>query len=165
MNTTTKTEDVNVNDSATGVATIAKKHKVVLGAFGNGRYSPAMEEVYKDTIRLLGFSEAQAHVVAAQVGRDAGQLNNQKVKSVSIGKSVSKDGKIGLKEVVDSMKVTCTWALSIASICSQLDATRKMGLVVNDVTVVDRLLLEVDAAAERIEAISKEEMEKLVASK
>jgi hypothetical protein len=146
------------------VANVIKKHKVVLGDFGKGRFSPAMDEVYKDTQRLLGFDETFAHATAAQVGRDAGQLNNQAVK-LSFGKSLSKDGKIGLKEVASTVKVGCTWALSIASICAQLDQTRKMGLIVNDVTVVDTILSQVEDAAARLEPISKTEMEALNADK
>lgn len=141
-----------------------KKTKVVFGNFGNGRYSPAMAEVYKDTQRLLSFTEGQAHAVAAQVGRDAGQLGNQNVK-LAFGSISGKDKKIGLKEITSSLKVTCTPALSIARICTELDATRKIGLIVPDSGFSIAPLLQdwVDEASEKLEGVSKDEMEKILA--
>lgn len=155
MNTTA----TPVSDNATSVST--KTTKVVFGNFGNGRYSPAMEEVYKDTIRLLSFSESQAHATAAQVGRDAGQIDNQKVK-LGYGKIGGKDNKIGLKAVSDSVKVNCTWALSIARICVDLEALKKIGATCDNVTLTENIQSQCDDAAWKLQGISASEMEKLV---
>lgn len=140
-----------------------KKHKVHIGNFGNGRYSPAMEEVYKDTQRLFGFNSVQAHVTAAQVGRDAGQLANQKVK-LSYGAAVGKDLKMGLKELTKAVRVSCTWALSIAYIASELDTLRKQGLIIGEdegseyASVNKSLQASVDNACELVEPMTEQEI-------
>lgn len=131
-----------------------KKTQVKLGDFGNGRFSPAMEELYKDSQRLLGFSQYQAHVTALRIGVDAGQLMNSPVK-LAYGKSLSKDGKRTLKEVVKGVKCTNSWAMSIGAICSQLDEARANGLEVVECTVNDHLLSFVNEAASKIEASAK----------
>lgn len=130
--------------------------KVVLGNFGNGRYSPAMGELYKDSQRLLGFSEEQAHVTAVRLGVDVGQAFRESKVNIGYGKTLSKDGKRNLKEIVKAVKLTNSWAMSIGAICSQLDDIRKQGLVVNDCTVTKEILSFVDDAAARIEGVEAE---------
>lgn len=142
-------ENANVQN-----ATVIEKHKVILGAFGDGRYSPAMSELYRDSQRLLGLSKEQAHAVAVRLGIDAGQLGAGKV-GISFGKSVSKDGKRTLKEIVKSMKIIDSWAMSIGAICAQLDDTRKQGLVVVECTINKTLMDAVNVAASRIEPADK----------
>lgn len=117
--------------------------------FGHGRFSPAMKELYQDAIRLLGFTEKQAHVTAKQFGVDCGQLTKGQV-TVKFGESVSKDGKRTLKEITEGIKVSNTWAMSIGTVCAQLDKTRKNGLVVNDVTMTPAIMSQVDEHASRL---------------
>jgi hypothetical protein len=131
-------------------ASIAKR-KVKLGEFGNGRYSPAMSELYHDSQRLLGFDNKQAHVTASRLGIDAGQLGASKVK-LSYGKSVDKSGKMTLKELTQGVKILSSWAMNVASVCSQLDGARKTGLVINDCTMDKGIMAFVNEAADRIEA-------------
>lgn len=142
---------------------VVKIHKIHIGNFGNGRYSPAMEEIYKDTQRLFGFTPIQSHVTAAQVGRDAGQLANQRV-TLAYGKASGKDSKMGLKEVTKAVKVNSTWALAIAYIASELDSLRKQGLICGEdegsqyATINPRLQTAVDDACEGIEAMTEQEI-------
>lgn len=141
----------------------SKIHKIHVGNFGNGRYSPAMEEVYKDTQRLFGLTDIQAHIVAAQVGRDAGQLNNAKVSKLKVS-SASKDGKVGLKEVVDAVKVTSTFALTICHLCAELDKLRKAGLLIGSeegaafANLRPNIQKWIEEATENVEAMSVQEI-------
>lgn len=127
------------------------KRKVLLGIFGNGRYSPAMLELYRDSQRLLKFTKEQAHVTAARLGIDAGQLQSEQV-TLKYGRTANKDGLRTLKEVTKGMKLHNSWAMSIGSICSQLDETRKQGLVVVECTIEKSLLDAVDNAASKIQS-------------
>lgn len=133
--------------------TTAKTHKVVLGNFGNGRYTPVMEELYADTQRLLGFSKEQAHVTAVRIGVDAGQLQSLKVEGLKYGKTISKDGRRTLKEVVKAGKLVNSWAMSIGHICSSIDELRKQGLEVVELTIHNDLLNFVNEAVKRIEPV------------
>lgn len=123
--------------------------KVIIGNFGNGRFSPAMGELFKDAQRLLSFSAEQAHVTAVRLGVDAGQLSAGKVE-IKYGKSISKDGKRTLKEVTQGIKVTNSWALSIGSVCAQLDDARKSGLEVVECTMNDAIMEFVSDAVAKL---------------
>lgn len=132
--------------------------KVTLGAFGDGKYSPAMKEVYKDSQRLLGFSKIQAHVTARQLGVDAGQLNAGKVK-IAYGKSINKDGFRTLREITQAMKIRNTWAMSIGYILSELDVLRKQGLECVENSLNKDMLQFVTDAASRVEVIGEDSNE------
>lgn len=132
-----------------------KQQQIVLGAFGNGRYSPAMHELFNDSQRLLGFTPEQAHVTATRLGIDAGQLLNSKV-TLAFGRTTNKDGHRTLKEITKAVRVPNSWAMSIGTICAQLDETRKQGLVVNDCTVAPELMKFVNEATERLQAKKSE---------
>ena len=125
--------------------------KITLGDFGNGRFSQAMSELFHDSQRLLSFTEEQAHVTARQLGVDAGPLLKQSV-SLKYGKSVSKDGKMSLKEVTESGKLNATWSMHVGSVCAQLDAARKVGLVINDCTMSPNIMAFIDAQVEKLKA-------------
>ena len=124
--------------------------KIQIGQFGNGRYSPAMAELYHDSQRLLGFTPEQAHVTACRLGIDAGQLNSSKV-TLSYGKSTDKEGRRTLKEITKGVKLVNTWAMSVGAVCSQLDDARKNGLIVNDCTMADPIMEAINAAVERLD--------------
>lgn len=146
MSNTTST----VQDSP---VTVKAKTLITLGSFGDGRYSPAMKELYGDAKRLLGFTEVQAHVTAVRLGVDAGQLGAGKVE-LSYGKSVNGDGKRTLREITKGMKVTNSWALSIGSVCAQLDEARKSGLIVKQCTMDDDIMDFVNDAVGHVEVKS-----------
>jgi hypothetical protein len=136
-----KTTIVSSVESTTNTA-------VVIGNFGNGRYSSVMAELYRDTQRLLGFSKEQAHITAARLGVDLGRLSSGEAK-VSFGKSVTKDGFRTIKEVC-SVKMPESWAISIAVVCNGLDTLRKQGLVTIENSIADTLLEAVNTAATRL---------------
>ena len=112
--------------------------KITVGEFGNGRYSNVMAELYRDSQRLLGFSEQQAHVTATRLGIDIGRLASGSA-DVSFGKSVNKDGYRTVKEVC-SLKLPNSWAMSIAVICNGLDSLRKQGLDAIENSVNEQLM-------------------------
>jgi hypothetical protein len=122
--------------------------KPAIGEFGHGRYSATMAELFRDSQRLLGFSEAQAHVTASRLGIDLGRLSSGKV-DVTLGKSVSKDGQRTLKETC-SVKAPNSWAMSIGYICVALDALRKQGLEPVENTVNNSLMEFVNDAAKKL---------------
>lgn len=131
------------------------KNAITLGYFGNGRFSHAMSELYADTVRLLNFTDEQAHATARRFGVDAGQLDNGDVK-VKLGKSVNKDGLRAMTGAISKVKVNTTWALDIATVCIQLDEARKNGLIVNDCTMNETTMDAVSRATLRLQ----EEMSK-----
>lgn len=150
---TTNTQSNEVNAPATPEADTRKE--IILGDFGNGRYSPVMEELFSDVQRLLGFSPEQAHATALRIGIDAGQLQSLKVEKLKFGAKVSKDGRRTLKEVTQAGKFLNSWAMSIGAICSQLDETRKQGLVLVEATVSEHLLEFVNKSAAKIKGVEK----------
>lgn len=137
MNTTTENQSI-------------KAPKIVLGEFGNGRFSPAMGELYDDSQRLLSFTKEQAHVVARQIGVDAGNLLKGQV-TIKYGASVSKTGQMTLKEVTDTVKMNATPAMNVGSVCSQLDKARKVGLKVNDCTMSENIMQWINEKAAELE--------------
>jgi len=127
------------------------KPVIVLGDFGNGRYSPVMLELYGDVQRLLGFGKEQAHAVSARLGIDLGRLTAGQVqgKDIRYSTKTNKDGLRTVREVC-SLKMPNSWALSVAVICNGLDTLRKQGLVVVDCGVHESLLEFVNEAALRL---------------
>lgn len=143
--------DFERSNKMSNITTTAKvENKIVLGEFGNGRFSPAMLELFKDSQRLLSFTELQAHVVARQIGVDAGNLLKGQV-TLKYGSSVSKTGTMTLKEVTESLKMNATPAMNVGSVCSQLDKARKVGLVVNDCSMDKNIMLWIDDKASELE--------------
>lgn len=142
----------NTTSTVQAPATQSTKTQVILGSFGDGRYSPAMSELYRDSQRLLGFTKEQAHVTSVRLGVDAGQLGASKV-TLSYGKSTDKDGRRTLKEITKGVKMNTSWALDIASVCAQLDDARKSGLIVKQCTMNTETMDSVDKAVTRIEAV------------
>lgn len=130
--------------------TEVKSTKIELGNFGNGRFSPAMKELYDDSQRLLSFTKEQAHAVARQIGVDAGNLLKGSV-TLKYGSSVSKTGTMTLKEVTESLKMNATPAMNVGSVCSQLDKARKVGLVVKECTMDKTIMTWINDKAAEIE--------------
>lgn len=131
--------------------TDSKSNKIVLGDFGNGRFSPAMNELFKDSQRLLGFSEVQAHVTAKQLGVDSGNLNKGTA-NIKYGSFSDKDKKITLKEATDSIKVNITPSLSVGKVCAELDKLRKVGIKTCDKVVLhDSIMLWINDKAKDLE--------------
>lgn len=141
-------ETTKVSPATETVAPI-QKHKVNLGSFGNGRYSQAMSELFKDCQRLFEFTPQQAHVTAERLGVDAGQLLAASAK-LKYG-SLSKDGMRSLKEVTKAVKVKESWAMTVGYLCAEIDDLRKQGLIVKDIEIDPLIMESVDIAASRVE--------------
>ena len=120
------------------------ENTIEVGAFGNGRYSPVMSELYRDTQRLLGLTKEQAHTVSERLGIDLGRLATAKAE-ITYGKKVDKDGYRTVREVA-KIKMPNSWALSIAVICTGLDQLRNEGLEVIDNTLHANLMEFVNKA-------------------
>ncbi len=82
--------------------------------FGDGRYSPAMKELFQDSQRLLGLSETHAERLARAYGAELGRINA--VPKISFGR-LTKDRKLTLKESSSIKGLTLTYAISIAKLC------------------------------------------------
>lgn len=78
-----------------------------VGHFGDGRYSPLMQELFTDAKRVLGLSPEVADKLARRIGSDYGAIMSSGattgIKHVTIGK-VNKDGKVTVKEAATSVK-------------------------------------------------------------
>lgn len=149
MNTTTETPNKSTETPTT-------KRQVILGAFGDGRYSPVMKSLYDSTQRLFGFSKEQAHVTAQRFGNDAGQLQSLRIDSIKMGHKVSKDGQRTMKEIVKAGKFLNSWAMTIATIVEIVDDARSQGLVTVELTINDQLFASVSEAATKITAAKAE---------
>jgi hypothetical protein len=124
--------------------------KIEIGQFGKGRYSGVMGELYKGTIRLLGFSTLQAHATATRIGIDLGRLQASTDVKVGLSKKINKDGYRTVKEAC-SAKLPNSWAMSIMVITNGLDELRKQGLEVVENTVQTQLIEFVNNAAKSIQ--------------
>lgn len=102
--------------------------KQKFGDFGKGRYSPVMDELYSDSIRLLGLSEPQAHACAARLGIDLGRLSSAQIKGITYSKTTNKEGWRTVREICNSVKIPNSWAMSVAIICNGLTQLKKQGL-------------------------------------
>jgi hypothetical protein len=78
--------------------------------FGDGRYSPLMKECYKDIKVIFKLDEVKAEKLAKLIGSDFGAAMRQVQATSSIGKSLSKDGKVTLR---DACKVKTTETLPL----------------------------------------------------
>lgn len=140
MNTTTQTQQVE---------------KTVLGKFGHGRHSPAMEEMFKDSIRYCGFSEYQAHVISKQLGVDVGNLNKGNA-GVKFGTYSEKNNTMTLKETVESIKFTCTYSIAVGKVCAELHKLHKIGIKSSsDIVLHDSIMMWINDKAAELEASLK----------
>jgi hypothetical protein len=115
MSTTTTTEKPSVEQTAV-VKTID---------FGNGRYSKAMGELFRDSRNYFGLSDKQAEKLARSFGADLGRLSTGEA-SVKIGR-LRKDGFIPLREAA-SVKCVLTNSIAIAKLVSNLNDCLTYGL-------------------------------------
>ena len=116
--------------------------------FGNGRFSRCMEELFKDTIRLLHFTPKQARKVALAFGRDCGKLPSN-AKGVTFGKVNLKTGMLTVKEAVNSVKTNLTYSFSIAKICSTLQDLKVYGVeTYTEIKFRNNIQLWIDSAEE-----------------
>ena len=106
--------------------TLPTVQKPVIRDFGDGRYSPAMRELYRDSQILLGLKEEQAFLVARTYGADLGRYSP--ALQIKFGK-LNKDAKLTLKETATVKGVTLTHAISIAKLCVLVHEAKVYGLV------------------------------------
>jgi len=103
----------------------AVSQKPVVRDFGDGRYSPAMRELYRDSQILLGLTEEQAFLAARTYGADLGRYSPEL--QIKFGK-LSKDSKLTLRETASVKGVTLTNSISIAKLCVLIREARLYGL-------------------------------------
>lgn len=97
---------------------------------GQGRYSAAMAELYKDSKRVLGLTDAQAHRLAISFGADLGRFTSKAHAEVKIGRPTQKDKFVTLREALKVKNVPLTHALCLARIVQELWLID--GITVND---------------------------------
>lgn len=93
--------------------------------FGDGRYSPAMRELYRDSQILLGLSEVQAWTAARTYGADLGRYSP--ALQIKFGK-LSKDAKLTLRETATVKGVTLTNSICIAKLCVLIREAKLYGM-------------------------------------
>jgi hypothetical protein len=98
--------------------------------FGSGRYSPLMRESFNDAKRLFKLDTKAAEKLARQIGSDFGAAMRQDgiEAKASIGRKVSKNGEVSLK---DASKVKCaeTFALLAMRAMAYMNEASQFGLV------------------------------------
>lgn len=97
--------------------------------FGNGRYSPAMEEFYDDAIRIFNWPHIVAEKIARQFGADFGAAMKNAAVSVSVSGKVGKkwDGRFTLKEAAKE-KVVSTHSITLARIITHCNESYSFGV-------------------------------------
>lgn len=80
--------------------------------FGTGRYSPLMEEIYKDAQNIFKITPKHAEKLARQIASDIGAYMAKAPVEVTLRKS-GKDGKLTIREASKLKGVTMTYALHV----------------------------------------------------
>jgi len=93
--------------------------------FGDGRYSQAMKELFKDSKRLLALTDKQAEKLARSFGAELGKHNA--VATISYGRYSVKNNQITLKESVTFKGLIVTFPISIARLCVILQDSIQFG--------------------------------------
>lgn len=103
---------MNATNTSVTDSTSTPEVKVDLAQlFGSGRYSPLMREVYTQSQVVFKLDEEQAEKLARAVASDfGGAMANVQVKA-TVGKSITKDGKVTCKEAAAIKGITITNAL------------------------------------------------------
>lgn len=123
--TDTKVEsltDKQIADLAFAKMEADKASKV---SFGDGRYSPVMNELYKDSIRLLQLTQKQAERLARAYGAELGKLQMQN--KISFGR-VTKNQQVTIREIASIKGVTMTHTLNLAKACVVLQDSLNFGI-------------------------------------
>lgn len=96
--------------------TDAPAHKLARPDFGEGRYSPLMNECFDDLQTVFGLNVTDAEKVSRKIASDFGAHMSAKgvgLDHIKVGKA-NKDNKVTLREAGQSVKgVTLTWGLFI----------------------------------------------------
>jgi len=99
-------------------------------SFGNGRYSKAASEFWKDLQRLFKISPDASEKITQHWMRDFGAaMKNQEV-SVTVTGKPGKEGELTLKEAAKA-KVIATYPISMMRLCAYLDEALRFGLLPN----------------------------------
>ena len=101
------------------------KAKAARVTFGDGRYSNAMGELYKDSQRLLTLTPKQAEKLARSYGSELGRLNM--TNKIQFGR-VTKNQQVTIREVASIKGVTMTHALNLAKACVILQDALSFGI-------------------------------------
>lgn len=93
--------------------------------FGDGRYSNAMKELFKDSKRLLQLTDKQAEKLARSFGAELGKQNvNAKI---TYGRYSAKGNQITLKESATYKGLVVTFAISLGRLCVLLQDSIPFG--------------------------------------
>lgn len=115
------------NTLVTPVATINDKPVTPASTkpdFGQGRYSPVMEEFYGDLCRLTEIGSEAAEKAARELGRDLGRYFAGQSVAVKYGRA-NKDGKLNLAEAAKLKGVTMTHAITLAAMVAGVNDLNK----------------------------------------
>jgi len=97
-------------------------------SFGEGRYSPLMSESFKDAKAIFGLDDKQAEKLARQIGSDFGAAMRGSIATAKLGKALSKDGKVTVKEAASVKGITLTNALLALRAMDYANESTKFGI-------------------------------------
>lgn len=104
----TQTQSTNQTDNTSASA---QPSAPVKPDFGNGRYSPLMEEVYNDAQVVFGITPVQAEKLARGIATELGAIMASAPVEVRLGK-LSKDGKLTIAEASKLKGFTLTYNIA-----------------------------------------------------
>ena len=96
--------------------------------FGNGRFSPQMEELFDKSQDLLGFTPTQAERFARQAANDAGAVLKNAPAAFKVGTVNAKSNTASISDAAKVKSVTLTYALNIVRALQWIDDAGKNGI-------------------------------------
>jgi|ERR1044071_7274794 hypothetical protein len=105
-------------------------------SFGDGKYSSAMKELFKDAQRLLSLNATDAEKLARAYGAELGRYNlNSKI---TFGKYSAKSNSITLKESASLKGLVVTYPIALAKLCINLQECRSFGFDQESIIVLQK---------------------------
>ena len=105
-------------------AVTTQENEVTEINFGNGRYSPLMQSVFKNSQKVFGLNAKQAEKLARQCGSDFGAAMASCQANATIARKLGKDGGVTLK---DAAKVKLNKITDALFVVRSLDFAAEAG--------------------------------------
>lgn len=103
--------------------------------FGQGRYSPLMDEVYDDAQTIFQLSPQTSEKLAKAVARELGAILANQPVEVKLGKT-NKDGKLTISEACKVKNVTMTYPIFALKALNYANEAGKNGFIRNSTSWV-----------------------------
>lgn len=112
IETATRVSRTHMNATETNTTVGQKQQGPIIGDFGAGKYSELMQSCFIDSQVIFRLSPEKADKLSRLIASDYGAAMKFAKVEASISKSVSKDGKVTLREAAKMKGVTITYPLT-----------------------------------------------------